>query len=69
MLVGALGLAKENLRRHDTCAPAAMAGSAVHPTAMDDKRRASGICDWDAGEWRREIGHAVWPEMGKGMAQ
>jgi len=37
-LVDALGSAREDLRRHNTCAPAAMAGSAVHPTAMGDGR-------------------------------
>jgi hypothetical protein len=41
MLMGALGLAGEDLRRHGTCVPAAMAGSAAHPTAMGDGRTAS----------------------------
>jgi len=39
-LVGALGSAEEDLRHHGTCAPAAMAGSAVRPTAVGDGRTA-----------------------------
>ena len=39
-LMGALSSAEEDLRRHDTCAPTAMAGSAVRPTAMGDGQMA-----------------------------
>jgi hypothetical protein len=35
-LVGALGSAGEDMRRHDTFAPAAMARSAAPPTTMGD---------------------------------
>ena len=37
-LVGALGSAGEDLRRHGMCAPTAMTGSAARPTAMGDGR-------------------------------
>ena len=40
-LVGALGSAEEDLRRHGTCAPTAMAVSAARPTAMGDERTTS----------------------------
>jgi hypothetical protein len=40
MLVGALGLAGEDLSHHGTCAPAAMARSATCPMALGDDRMA-----------------------------
>jgi hypothetical protein len=39
-LVGAFGSAGEDLRHHDTCVPAAIAGSVARPTAMGDDRTA-----------------------------
>jgi hypothetical protein len=47
-LVGALGSAEEDLRRHGICAPAAMVGSAACTTEMGDGwmdgEGASGTC-------------------------
>jgi hypothetical protein len=40
MLVGAIGSAGEDLRRHGTCIPADMVGSAARLTAMSDGRTA-----------------------------
>jgi hypothetical protein len=47
-------------------APQWPSGSATPPMAMGDGRwtdgeKASGVGDWDAGERRRERGHAAWP--------
>jgi hypothetical protein len=60
-LVG--GSAGEDLRRHDTCVPAAMAGLAACAMAMGDKRMdgegASGTGVWD--------GRATRPAMGRGV--
>jgi hypothetical protein len=39
-LMDALGSAEEDLRRHRTCAPAAMAGLAARPLVMGDGRTA-----------------------------
>jgi len=59
-LAGALGSAMEDMRRHDTCAPAAMAGSAAHAMVMGDGRAigegASGTGDWDGRVARPTMG-------------
>jgi hypothetical protein len=63
MLMCALSSAREDLRRHGTCAPMAIRVSDAPDGdgRWTDGEKASGVGDWDAGERRRERGHAAWP--------
>jgi hypothetical protein len=64
-LVGLLGSAREDLRRHNTCAPATMAGLATRPMAMGDgtareratqgARARGGTGDWGKGTRSRPL--------------
>jgi len=63
-LAGALGLARQDLSCHGTCAPAAMAGLAARPMALGDGRmameRATQVIV------TRERGCIAWLAIGKG---
>jgi hypothetical protein len=68
MLVGAHGSAKEDLRHHGMCAPAAMAGSAAHATTMEDGRRGSKRHRW-LGRARNAAGDEAQGGGRKAMAR
>jgi hypothetical protein len=67
--MGALGSTGEDLRRHDTCTPAAMAELVSRPMAMvadENGKVASDVGYCHTCEWRRERGHVTWSAKGEG---